>query len=208
MTRDEICRAARKGSWMRSFSVFAFDAGPHAAAALGESVRLQRREEGHVWVSFASVAAAARVRSLGEVFVFSSSTHRLRREQRTGRGQAVDLAFSRQRTRLNTNTSPTTSPSPPQHAGKSPQHDLLYVSGAAPIPPSAGRSMWARVKGKTENDLSTPFRAAYMFRPGVIQPLHAFARRRSSTKTFYTVLNPHPPLLKSRPFPNTSPPRQ
>ena len=29
--------------------------------------------------------------------------------------------------------------------------------------------MWARVKGKTENDLlKLPFKAAYMFRPGAI----------------------------------------
>ena len=33
--------------------------------------------------------------------------------------------------------------------------------------------MWARVKGKTENDLlKLPFKAAYMFRPAGIQPLH------------------------------------
>jgi hypothetical protein len=33
--------------------------------------------------------------------------------------------------------------------------------------------MWARVKGKTENNLlKLPFKAAYVFRPAAIQPLH------------------------------------
>jgi hypothetical protein len=33
------------------------------------------------------------------------------------------------------------------------------------------RSMWARVKGKTENDLmSLPFRQTYLFRAGYMQP--------------------------------------
>jgi hypothetical protein len=36
-----------------------------------------------------------------------------------------------------------------------------------------GRTMWARVKGETENALlRLPFRAAYMFRPAAIQPLY------------------------------------
>ena len=36
-----------------------------------------------------------------------------------------------------------------------------------------GSSMWARVKGETENALlKLPFKAAYMFRPGAIQPMH------------------------------------
>jgi len=43
----------------------------------------------------------------------------------------------------------------------------------APISTEQGPQMWARVKGKTENDLlKLPFKAAYMFRPAGIQPLH------------------------------------
>ena len=61
--------------------------------------------------------------------------------------------------------------------------------------------MWARVKGRTENALlALPFRAAYMFRPGFIQPIKGV---RSSTKlyqAFYTVLAPVAPLLR-RAFP-------
>jgi uncharacterized protein YbjT (DUF2867 family) len=54
-----------------------------------------------------------------------------------------------------------------------PSMTFLYVSGAGTDSTERGRTMWARVKGKTENALlKLPFRAAYMFRPGIIQPLH------------------------------------
>src|SRR5262249_49439532 len=47
-----------------------------------------------------------------------------------------------------------------------------YVSGAGTDSSERGAAMWARVKGRTENALlRLPFKAAYMFRPGVIQPL-------------------------------------
>lgn len=48
---------------------------------------------------------------------------------------------------------------------------FCYVSGARTDTTEKGRSMWARVKGKTENDLQKlPFRKAYMFRPGYMHP--------------------------------------
>ena len=79
-----------------------------------------------------------------------------------------------------------------------PQMTFLYVSGAGTDPTERGRTMWARVKGKTENALlNLPFRAAYMFRPGVIQPLHGIRSKTKLYQTFYTVLNPILPLLKS-----------
>jgi uncharacterized protein YbjT (DUF2867 family) len=75
---------------------------------------------------------------------------------------------------------------------------FLYISGAGTDSTERGRIMWARVKGKTENDLlKLPFRAAYMFRPGVIQPLHGIRSKTKLYQTFYTVLNPILPLLKS-----------
>jgi uncharacterized protein YbjT (DUF2867 family) len=47
-----------------------------------------------------------------------------------------------------------------------------YISGAGTDSSEAGRSMWARVKGKTENHLSKlPFKAVYLFRPGFIKPI-------------------------------------
>jgi uncharacterized protein YbjT (DUF2867 family) len=79
-----------------------------------------------------------------------------------------------------------------------PQMTFLYVSGAGTDSTERGRTMWARVKGKTENDLlKLPFRAAYMFRPGVIQPLHGIRSKTRLYQTFYNVLNPVLPFLKS-----------
>jgi len=49
---------------------------------------------------------------------------------------------------------------------------FCYVSGAGTDSTEKGRVMWARVKGKTENDLAKlPFKAAYAFRPGFIKPI-------------------------------------
>ena len=56
--------------------------------------------------------------------------------------------------------------------------------------------MWARVKGKTENALlCLPFKAAYMFRPGLIQPLHGIRSKTKVYQMFYTLLGPLVPLL-------------
>lgn len=52
-------------------------------------------------------------------------------------------------------------------------HDMTfcYVSGSGTDGTEQGRMMWARVKGKTENDLmKLPFKAAYLFRPGFMKP--------------------------------------
>lgn len=60
-----------------------------------------------------------------------------------------------------------------------PEMTFAYVTGAGTDSSERGRSMWARVKGATENALlKLPFGAAYMFRPGAIQPLHG-----ANTKT-------------------------
>ncbi len=53
-----------------------------------------------------------------------------------------------------------------------PEMTCIYVSGEGTDSSEKGRSMWARVKGKTENDLlALGFRQAFMFRPGGIIPL-------------------------------------
>jgi uncharacterized protein YbjT (DUF2867 family) len=78
-----------------------------------------------------------------------------------------------------------------------PNMTFLYVSGAGTDSTERGRTMWARVKGKTENDiLKLPFHAAYMFRPGAIQPMHGIRSKTRLYQTFYTILNPVLPLLK------------
>ena len=54
--------------------------------------------------------------------------------------------------------------------------------------------MWARVKGKTENDLmKLPFKNAYMFRPGYIQPIKGL----KNTYTAYKFIAPFYPALKT-----------
>ena len=78
-----------------------------------------------------------------------------------------------------------------------PNMTFIYISGAGTDSTERGRSMWARIKGKTENDiLKLSFRAAYMFRPGFIQPLHGIRSKTRLYQTVYTLLNPILPLLK------------
>ncbi len=48
---------------------------------------------------------------------------------------------------------------------------FCYISGASTDSSEKGRMMWARVKGKTENDLmKLPFKKVYAFRPGYMHP--------------------------------------
>jgi uncharacterized protein YbjT (DUF2867 family) len=75
---------------------------------------------------------------------------------------------------------------------------FIYVSGAGTDSTGRGRSMWARVKGETENALlRLPFKAAVMFRPGFIQPLHGIRSKTKLYQVFYTALGPFIPLLKA-----------
>lgn len=70
---------------------------------------------------------------------------------------------------------------------------FIYITGASTDSTEQGRSMWARVKGKSENDLlKLPFKAAYMFRPGAIQPLHGV---RSKTAWYQAIYDVTAPLL-------------
>jgi uncharacterized protein YbjT (DUF2867 family) len=75
---------------------------------------------------------------------------------------------------------------------------FIYVSGAGTDSTESGRIMWARIKGKTENAiLRLPFKAAYMFRPGFIQPLHGIKSKTKSYQIFYNVTMPIFPMLKA-----------
>lgn len=83
----------------------------------------------------------------------------------------------------------------------SPAMTFLYVSGAGTDSTARGGSMWARVKGETENALlALPFKAAYMLRPGFIQPLHGIVSGTGLYRAIYAVMSPVYPLLK-RAFP-------
>lgn len=74
---------------------------------------------------------------------------------------------------------------------------FIYVSGAGTDSSERGRMMWARVKGKTENDLlKMPFRATYMFRPGYIQPLHGIRTKTRWYAALYAVMGPLYPIWK------------
>lgn len=77
-----------------------------------------------------------------------------------------------------------------------PQMVFVYVTGRGTDSTEQGGLMWARVKGKTENDLlRLPFKAAYMFRPAGIQPLHGVRSRTSWVQAIYTVAGPLLSLL-------------
>ena len=68
---------------------------------------------------------------------------------------------------------------------------FTYVTGAGADSTEQGRVMWARVKGKTENDLlKLPFKAAYMFRPGAIQPLHGVRSKTAWVQGIYVATAP------------------
>ncbi len=78
-----------------------------------------------------------------------------------------------------------------------PDMTFVFVSGAGTDSSERGRLMWARVKGQTENALlRLPFKAAYMFRPGVIVPLHGIKSRTMLYRVPYAVLGPILPLLQ------------
>jgi len=79
-----------------------------------------------------------------------------------------------------------------------PNMTFIYVSGAGTDSTAKGRSMWARVKGRTENDLlQLGFKAAYMFRPGFIQPLDGIKTKTPVYAFLYGVLAPLYPFLKA-----------
>lgn len=78
---------------------------------------------------------------------------------------------------------------------------FIYVSGAGTDSTGQGRVMWARVKGRTENALLRLPLAAYMFRPGVIQPLDGIRSRTAAYRVLYGLTSPILPLLR-RAFPN------
>src|SRR6185503_1131082 len=81
---------------------------------------------------------------------------------------------------------------------------FIYVSGAATSITEKGRSMWARVKGKTENDIAKLCARAYAFRPGYIHPEKGVASRTKWIRVAVAVLRPVGFLLKQFPGAGTS----
>jgi len=78
---------------------------------------------------------------------------------------------------------------------------FTYVSGAGTDSSERGRSMWARVKGRTENALLALPLKAFMFRPGLIVPMHGETSKTPAYRVFYAltgaVLRPLRRLLPS-----------
>jgi len=66
---------------------------------------------------------------------------------------------------------------------QNPSMSFGYISGSGTDSTEKGRLMWARVKGKTENDLMRlPFRSVYVFRPGYMHPTPGLRNTLSSYK--------------------------
>ncbi|MFB7718731.1 NAD-dependent epimerase/dehydratase family protein [Nocardia sp. NPDC056100] len=81
-------------------------------------------------------------------------------------------------------------------AAANPKMTFIYVSGQGTDSTEQGRSMWGRVKGKTENDLlALPFQG-YMFRPGFVQPMDGVVSKTPLYRAAYAVTGPLIPLFK------------
>lgn len=73
-----------------------------------------------------------------------------------------------------------------------PQMKFLYVSGMG----TGGKSMWARVKGRTESDLLALFPAAIMIRLGALRPMHGERSKAPGGGVLLAVLSPIWPMLQ------------
>ncbi len=78
-----------------------------------------------------------------------------------------------------------------------PKITFIYVCSSGKDSEESRRTMWARVKGRTDNELlRLPFKAAYMFRPGLIIPANGVKSKMKSYQLMYDVMKPFNPLLK------------
>jgi len=77
-----------------------------------------------------------------------------------------------------------------------PAMTFIYVSGAGTDSLEQGRVMWARVKGRTENALLRLPLKAYIFRPGIIEPLDGIQSKTLAYRVFYKLAKPLLPLLR------------
>jgi uncharacterized protein YbjT (DUF2867 family) len=80
-----------------------------------------------------------------------------------------------------------------------------YVSGTNTDSTEKGKTMWARVKGKTENYLlNKGFKDAYMFRPGAIVPEKGIRSSTGWYNVVYVLLKPFSPLMKKNKYITTT----
>ena len=85
-----------------------------------------------------------------------------------------------------------------------PRLTFCYITGVGTDSSEQGRTMWARVKGRTENALlALPFKAAFMFRPAFIQPVKGMRSKTRWYQAVYTSIAPLSPIVL-RLFPQVS----
>ena len=77
-----------------------------------------------------------------------------------------------------------------------PDLTFIYVSGVGTDSTERGRSMWARVKGRTENAIIALFPNGYAFRPGFIQPTHGATSKTRWYRVMYVLSAPLVPVLR------------
>jgi uncharacterized protein YbjT (DUF2867 family) len=83
---------------------------------------------------------------------------------------------------------------------QNPGMTFCYVSGSGTDSTEKGKLMWARVKGKTENDImKLPFKNSFMFRPGLMKPTQGL----KNTLKSYKYINWLYPVLRKF-FPNAA----
>jgi uncharacterized protein YbjT (DUF2867 family) len=81
-------------------------------------------------------------------------------------------------------------------ASVNPDITFCYVSGEGTDSTEVGRSMWARVKGRTENELFRLLPKAFAFRPGYIQPMKGVRSKTGWYQVMYNLLAPLYPALR------------
>jgi uncharacterized protein YbjT (DUF2867 family) len=83
-----------------------------------------------------------------------------------------------------------------------PNLTFCHITGAGTDSSEQGRIMWARVKGKAENDLLALTESAWMFRPGFIKPEKGVVATTKWVRRIYTIMKPITPAVKAI-FPNS-----
>src|SRR4051812_37051451 len=82
-------------------------------------------------------------------------------------------------------------------AERNPGMTFVLVTGRGSDATGTSKTMWARVKGEAENAiLALPFKGKYVFRPGVIQPLHGITSRTPSYRVLYALFSWVVPILR------------
>ena len=79
-----------------------------------------------------------------------------------------------------------------------PGMSFVYVSGAGADTSENGKTMWARVRGRTENALARlPFGRINVIRPGVVRPMHGARSRTRTYRLIYPLMAPFLPGLRA-----------